>query len=331
MKRAKETLQEENVMSKGRGGYLHHGDRSQSRADQFVATDWLIKEFCQSLYDESGDFDNSSQEYLYRFEYFSPYDIPALSSYEDKLETIRRYNQFIRGFSFAMKSPSYRTIKDFDGRSGRIVNNFQSIAERRIKIRTRTLIDGSRISEPDFSSNHLRMAATLIGEELPDDPYLMIANQLGTQRDIVKAVVTRCLGAPSLRSKGSLFSQASRKSPSMSTDLFREILNTLDKEFTFVSQLFFKDVGVRMQYLEGEIALKMMNWACDEQLPLLVVHDQYAVKVSDHDRTFETMKDFWQEVIDDAVKTDFLGVTARDVGSAMERKKLRREASRNNN
>ena len=40
-----------------------------------------------------------------------------------------------------------------------------------------------------------------------------------------------------------------------------------------------------MQWLEGEIALKMLQWATEEQIPLLAVHDAFAVRDIDGTKT----------------------------------------------
>ena len=65
-----------------------------------------------------------------------------------------------------------------------------------------------------------------------------------------------------------------KRSP-MGTDDFKSILSSIESNYPWVARhkLFFNDVGTRMQFLEGEIALKMMQWATEEQIPLLAVHD----------------------------------------------------------
>ncbi len=57
-----------------------------------------------------------------------------------------------------------------------------------------------------------------------------------------------------------------------------------------------------MQKLEGEIGLRMFKWALDEEVPMLSVHDAYAVKEKDEDRTKERMNKEWKEVINKEVR-----------------------------
>tara|TARA_B110000305_G_scaffold238785_1_gene305002 strand:- start:3932 stop:4255 length:324 start_codon:yes stop_codon:yes gene_type:complete len=107
------------------------------------------------------------------------------------------------------------------------------------------------------------MASYIVEEELPSDPYSDIAKETGLSRDKIKTVITKCLGAVTLgRSKGKLIKDASldKRSP-MSADDFRAILSSIENNYLWVikQRLFFNDVGTRMQWLEGEIELKMLK------------------------------------------------------------------------
>lgn len=133
------------------------------------------------------------------------------------------------------------------------------------------------------------MASYIVGEELPADPYSDIAKETGLSRDKIKTVITKCFGAVTLgRSKGKLIKDASldNRSP-MSANDFKAILSSVKHNYPWVTkdELFFNDVGTRMQWLEGEIALKMLQWATEEQIPLLAVHDAFAVRDIDGSNT----------------------------------------------
>lgn len=52
-----------------------------------------------------------------------------------------------------------------------------------------------------------------------------------------------------------------------------------------------------MQKLEGEIGLGMFQWAMNEEVPMLSVHDAYAVKEIDERRTKERMDKEWIKAI----------------------------------
>jgi len=189
--------------------------------------------------------------------------MPSATSVKEWQRILTSYNEFMLDHTWAMKNPNRRSLKGFVGRSGRINNYYQNQVNRRIPIRTSTLIEGEAIVDPDFSCNHLRMASYIVEEELPSDPYSDIAKETGLSRDKIKTVITKCLGAVTLgRSKGKLIKDASldKRSP-MSADDFRAILSSIENNYLWVikQRLFFNDVGTRMQWLEGEIELKMLK------------------------------------------------------------------------
>lgn len=320
MERIIELLLAEGVMYLGRAGFRDMRPGMTSMASQFYPTEKFIKLFSSSLYSTFGDFDDYE---ALKFERFDDVDMPSTTSIEEWNKIIRNYNCFMRDHSWAMKNPSNRSVKDFIGRSGRINNYYQNLANRRIPLRTSTLIDGEAIAEPDFSCNHLRMASYLVGEELPDDPYDYIAKETELSREKIKAVITRVLGATTAKAKGNLIGEAHKhRKVKMSADNFRSVLSSLQKSYPWVvdKKLIFNDVGTRMQWLEGEIGLKMLKWATDNQLPLLAVHDGYAVRSSDEAITYNYMRLVWKEVVEQAKKSKFLETTQYTVDVVRQRK-----------
>ena len=260
MQRIVDTLCEENIMYLGRKGYRDLRPNETSKASQYYPTRKFIKLFSSSLYSTYGDF--SDYEPL-KFGRFEAADMPSATTVKEWQRILTSYNEFMSDHTWAMKNPSSRSLKDFVGRSGRVNNYYQNLVNRRIPLRTSTLIDGEAIVEPDFSCNHLRMASYLVGEELPADPYSDIAKETGLSRDKIKTVITKCFGAITAgRSKGKLTKDASldKRSP-MSADDFKAILSAIETNYPWVveQKLFFNDVGTRMQWLEGEIALKMLQ------------------------------------------------------------------------
>ena len=321
MGRIIELLCAEDVMYLGIKGYRDARPGAVSKASQFYPTEKFIKLFSSSLYSTFGDFDDYD---ALKFERFDDVDMPSATSTEEWNKIIMNYNSFMRDHSWAMKNPSSRSLKDFIGRSGRINNYYQNLANRRITLRTSTLIDGEAIAEPDFSCNHLRMASYLVGEELPDDPYDYIAKDTELSRDKIKAVITRVFGATTTQAKGNLIGEAHKhRKVKMSADDFRAVLSSLEKNYPWVvdKKLIFNDVGTRMQWLEGEIGLEMLKWSTDNQLPLLAVHDGYAVRSSDEAITYDYMQSVWKEVVEKAKKSKFIEATQYTVDVVRHRKK----------
>ena len=325
MQRIVDTLCEEIIMYLGRKGFRDLRPNETSKASQYYPKTKFIQLFSSSLYSTYGDF--SDYEPL-KFDRFEAADMPSATSVNEWQRILTRYNDFMSDHTWAMKNPSSRSLKDFAGRSGRINNYYQNLVNRRIPLRTSTLIDGEAIVEPDFSCNHLRMASYIVGEELPADPYSDIAKETGLSRDKIKTVITKCFGAVTAgRSKGKLLRDASsdKRSP-MSVDDFKAIRSSVEHNYPWVTkdELFFNDVGTRMQWLEGEIALKMLEWATEEQIPLLAVHDAFAVRDIDGSNTNTRMLEVWKEVVEKAKNDSFLEATQYTVAIALERKEARK-------
>ncbi len=327
MKSVIDLLQEEGLILLGRKGHLDPRPGKPNMSAQYYPTEKFIRLFSDSLYSFCGDFDSYQP---YKFERFADEDLPAKEDIEGKVQTIKDYNAFMREHTFAMKTPSTRSIKDFIGRSGRINNYFQSLANRRIKIRTRTLLDGEAIAEPDFSCNHLRMASYLVGEDLPADPYSDIAAETGLSRDVIKGVITKCIGAVHGGQTGITKLNASKpkrgRVPVSSRD-FDAVLSAINTNYPWVAKesLLFNDVGTRMQYLEGEIAIRMMRWGVEEQVPLIPVHDAYAVRSRDHDKTYSRMLDVRAEVLSRAKAEKYLAASQYTVAIVRERNDAEKE------
>ena len=323
MQRCIKVLIDNDIILLGRKGH-RGGKEAQAKASQYYPTERFIRLMCDSLYTEFGDFDANSDDDLYRFTNFNDEDMPVYESYQYKIDTLRRYNAFMREHNWAMKNPSHISIKDFDGRSGRVSNYYQSLAERRVQIRTKTLLDGYPVVEPDFSANHLRMASFIVGEELPEDPYTVIGDETGLERDQVKSVVTKCMGATTPRAKGRLIGKAHLAKVPLNADEFRAALASLEHHYPWTKDIFFHDVGTRLQYLEGEIALNMMDWAVNEEIPLLAVHDAYAVRDIDGQATDDHMHYIWNIVLNQAKVEGFLDNTEYTVPLVLERKRAKK-------
>lgn len=299
-------LIEDGWLITGRRGFLSQSARTPSKSSQYFAGERLIRYFCDSLYRFSTPLEIES---YHRFNNFPQGSSPDSSLFSSNEGVLRRYNRFMQEHSWAMKGPTVRTFSESTERGGRLHTNFQNIVNRRIPIRRSTLLSGKKIVEPDFSCNHFRMAAALVGEELPADPYAELIAAVGKDptvyRNQAKAFITRCIGAKSLKQKGGLMQAAAKgtgQGEKTEMELFRALLSTTDKLFPWVTQesIFFNDVGAKMQKLEGEIGLGMLKWALSEKKPLLLVHDSCAVREEDGKVTKEKMQEEWKKVIENA-------------------------------
>lgn len=277
-------------------GYMYRlrkgfrGVNGVSKASCYFPTAKFIREFTHMLYTDFGGWDDLTDEYLYRFNKFEGAE-PALSSFKDQIAILRNYNNFMREQSWAMKNPSYRSFSGSLERGGRIFNYYQNIANRRYKLRTKTLLNESAIIECDFNANHLWMFSYLCGEELTGDAYEPIIKESGCERDKVKMALTKLLGCTSKSQKGMAIYNAPKGKVPMECDEFKAIEAGALRVYPWLDtyNAFYNDTGAKMQTLEGEVSLRMMEWATVNEIPMLIVHDAYGVNPQHSDETSSHM------------------------------------------
>lgn len=275
------------------------GANGVSKASCYFPTARFIREFTHMLYTDFGGWDDLTDEYLYRFNKFEGAE-PALSGFKDQIAILRNYNNFMREQSWAMKNPSYRGFSRSLERGGRIFNYYQNIAERRYKLRTKTLLNESPIMECDFNANHLWMFSYLCGEELTmKDAYEPIIQESGCERNKVKMALTKLLGCTSKSQRGMATYNAPKGKIPMECDEYKAIEAGALKVYPWLDthNAFYNDTGAKMQTLEGEVSLKMMDWATENEIPMLVVHDAYAVNCHYSEITEEQMRQIRNTVL----------------------------------
>lgn len=297
VQRILEVLIAEGYAIAGRAGYRHWGDPTLSKASQYFATPRLMEYFSGCLYEFQSEM---LLDDYHEFNDFPEGTKPVQELYVENESLLREYNLFMSNHWWAKKSATTRSFSKTMLRGGRLNNSFQTIVNRRLPIRENTLFDGEPMAEPDFSANHLRLSAALLGEQLPDDPYEAIRNATGATRQQAKGFVTRVLGCVSTSQKGgqmkSLF-QSNRDE--LTIDLYRSLLTEFYKEYPWLEsqKIFYNDTGAKMQLLEGEIGLKMFRWTIDTNTPVISVHDSYACKHYHQDAVWEAMQYFWNFVV----------------------------------
>ncbi len=297
IKRIIDVLISEGFAIKGRGGFKDWGNPSQSKATQYYPTSQLMDYFSGCLYEFENDM---ILDTYHDFNNFPESTLPNLEWYAKNDALLRDYNHFMQDHWWARKGPTTRSFSENICRGGRLNNSYQTIVNRRVRIRENTLLDGERIAEPDFSANHLRMSAALLGEDMPDDPYEAITASTGATRQQAKAFITRVIGCVSSSQKGGqIRSLYKTNKDNLTPDLYRSLLTAFYQEYPWLEtkKVFYNDTGAKMQMLEGEIGLKMFRWAMDTNTPLISVHDSYACKCYHKEKVWSAMQEFWNETI----------------------------------
>lgn len=226
---------------------------------------------------------------------------PDLPEDHPDIVGLRTINEYLKGVSYALKSPVKRIYSYEDPmQGGRLYTRLQGLPDRRARIRINTLFDGKPVAEVDLSANHARMLAALQGKRLPADFYDRIAAKTKTTRDQVKFLVTRAIGASDRR--------VDFKPDADDKDWFEvdyvvtpkqrlEIENTIKTDCPELFSQLYKGMGVYMQCLEGDILLKAMLALIKQGIPSLPVHDAIYVQKRHVSKAKKALEDAWREVL----------------------------------
>ena len=123
---------------------------------------------------------------------------------DDHYETqeLIQINEFLKEQRWACKGPVQMKYQNNILQGGRLYTPFQSLPDRKIRLRINTLINNQPIGEVDFSANHLRLnLAVNGGVHAGETPYEDIADEaglVGIEKDIrqkVKSFITFAMGS----------------------------------------------------------------------------------------------------------------------------------------
>jgi hypothetical protein len=282
-------LIEEQLCLETRGGYQHKNNSSKSRATQYFPSPRLIQIGVEFLYDEIGDFNN-----------YNPYEYPSTNRWdvnEDKnIAILKTYNEFMSEHSWACKAPTVRKLGEEPFTNGRVYTPYQNIVNRRVKVRKNTLLDGMPLIECDFNANHPFMLSYLAGHEIKSDFYTSISTVANVDRNMVKEVVTKTIGATRKLTAQSIAINTRTK---LTPEIVTATLVAIETAHPWFKQFMFKNQGIYLQWLEGEIAMKMFEFGVAKGIPMINVHDAYAVNASNEEVTKEAMDKYRYEVLEE--------------------------------
>ena len=274
------------------------GNRFAKITNAYRPTEKLLLPYAEFLYQDHGNFEDYEPIHLDKVGYTGPLDWhPTLE--RDK-EILRNYNAMMSTHTWARKDVTYRSFNDTPFSAGRLHTPFQTIVNRRVPIRKKTLLDGERIVEPDFTANHLTLLSMIFDCPLPDSPYDRVADDTDLPKDMVKTVLVRLMGAQNEQS----YNQAKYSLERSKDKVSRTQVNAIRKSF-YRCIPFLQDYnllctgwGGRLQFIEGETAIAMFEWATETNTPILNVHDSFACKEKDEERVSEAMYSKREKVLE---------------------------------
>lgn len=215
---------------------------------------------------------------------------------------LRRINEALQKATFAFKSPITRVYSNNDVlQGGRLYCAFQRLPDRRARIRINTLLNGLPCVEVDLSCNHPAMLMALNGLQIPRDWYSYVASKSNCNRNKVKFLVTRMIGAEN-RSIDLRPSTAKKNGIPM-TDIpsicdREQIEYVIANEFPQLNQSLCKGgIGVFLQNLEGEILLNAMDELVNQGILSLPVHDSLCVQYIFEKEAKDAIEKSWMDVL----------------------------------
>lgn len=212
------------------------------------------------------------------------------------LVALRKVNNFLQHVTYPLKAPiriSY--VRDpFHG--GRLYTPAQNLPDRSAKVRINMLLDGKEVVELDIKASFMRIAAALQKLELPDDPYMIIADKVGLTREQIKFFFTRAFGNSnrkfSLKDKATSQKIITKENRKLIEEIVQE---TYPEVFKYFYQ---KDPSANLfQSLEGVILLRTMAKLTEYSLPAIPIHDCLLVQKNNYHVAELLLKRTWKQVM----------------------------------
>ncbi len=217
-------------------------------------------------------------------------DLPADHPEKQELATI---NEFLKPHQWACKGPVQLKYKSNVFQGGRLYTPFQSLPDRRMRLRINTLINGEPICEVDFSANHLRLNLAFNGGvDAGDDPYTTVGEEAGIEsRQLVKKFFTIAMGGDNeVGALHACFKEG------ISKENFQKLKDASLKVFPRLD--LFNGWGIYAQNFEGQMLKNVMLEGVKEGIVCLPVHDAVAVPLDHIGWACDEMRYQWDKQMD---------------------------------
>ena len=210
-----------------------------------------------------------------------------------EVQELTQINEFLKDQKWACKAPVQLKYKNSAFQGGRLYTPFQSLPDRRIRLRINTLINDAPIGEVDFSANHLRLnLAQNGGGYAGDTPYEDIAESAGLVgidseiREKVKKFITVAMGSSDEKQTRSLC-----HFNGIDNTQFEALVTSTHKIYPKLT--LFAGWGIYAQNFEGQILKQVMLEGIKKNIVCLPVHDAVAVQQEHLKWAEETMLECW--------------------------------------
>ncbi len=220
-------------------------------------------------------------------------------TYQDDLEQLIKINDALKDATYALKAPVQRIYsRGSVMMGGRLYTPLANLPDRKARIRINTIFNGNPVAEVDLKSNHPSMLYALKGKQLDRDFYQLIADESGQSRANVKWLIMKMIGAPgrSITLAADIDEDDYFESKFVMTEKERELIEAvIQRLFPDLYAEFYKDIGVVLQGLEGDIMLDAMCDLVDKGIVSLPIHDALYVEQQHIEDAEKALKKSWKK------------------------------------
>ena len=252
----------------------------------------------------------ASREFLFRYNSFLIDHCVALDLTDAQLQVLAG---LVTDFKLALTRKQIRRIfsRGSTSKGGRLYNGWwQGVPSL---YRPHITIDGYRTTEIDYSSMALRIIYAEQGLQVQSDGDLYdigLPDWTGSgdpRRKLIKEYINALLNDESGRYHLNLEDQQklgiSRK----------ELLRLVKNKHAAIEHLFYSGVGLDAQFVDSEIAIKVLKNLMDQDILALPIHDSFIVRTGFRADLFDAMNAAFSEVTKTQTSLDETGPSLREL------------------
>ena len=265
----------------------------------YYPSDTLQKVFFENLYEP---FKSRKQSGIYIRGLNNSLTKADLPNDHPELVAIQVLHEHLRLQKIPLYTPLQLIFKQQDNHpyflcSGRLYSNFQTLPMQGNPIRANTTINNLASCEVDFSANHLRMSAALMGIQLSEDPYAEVQHLSKiNDRDHVKRVISALISTSennTNKAKYGLKMPEDKRQSSIPLESFDAIHTATTSCFPWLASV--RGIGIQLQSLEGQILLDAMIKLLKDDVTSLPIHDSLRVPVDSAEKTSKVLQETWSD------------------------------------
>jgi len=165
-------------------------------------------------------------------------------------------------------------------------------------------INAEKTVELDFSGMLIRMLYAIEGIQYNGDPYLL--KHYEDVRDLVKIATitminasdkTECIRSINKEIKDNF--QLKREYYRLGVNVKRELVPLIMLKHHRISKYFFTGYGLKMQNLDGKIALHILYHFAKKDIPVLAIHDSFIIQEKYKNELREVMDKYYKKFLND--------------------------------